>query len=210
MELSDLFTSAQTRLRPPGWRIILLGRNLTRETPSLQAIWYNQSKAITETTSGKIRLDETNSQISRLSGLNPCGTQKRFFMSIFAKHPDTAITLTPNSSTIHSDEQLRYRYYSYNQPHYDSICTGDRFVVFFLRHACLIIRCWIVIYGSALKKGCTPISILCWYMHTYIYIYIIYLFTYIHTYIHTIIITYIHNYTKCFHHNNYSVVLLPK
>ena len=72
--------------------------------PSLQirfAIWCDQSKAIAEKTSGKIRLDQTNSQISRISGLNTRGPQKRFFMSIWPKHPGTGITLTANRSTNH-------------------------------------------------------------------------------------------------------------
>ena len=72
--------------------------------PSLQirfAIWCDQSKAIAEKTSGKIRLDQTNSQISRISGLNTRGVQKRFFMSIWPKHPGTGITLTANRSTNH-------------------------------------------------------------------------------------------------------------
>ena len=72
--------------------------------PSLQirfAIWCDQSKAIAEKTSGKIRLDQTNSQISRISALNTPGNSKRFFMSIWPKHPGTGITLTTNRSTNH-------------------------------------------------------------------------------------------------------------
>ena len=65
------------------------------------AIWCDQSKAIAEKTSGKIRLDQTNSQISRISALNTPGNSKRLFMSIWPKHPGTGITLTANRSKTH-------------------------------------------------------------------------------------------------------------
>ena len=85
----------------------------SNSAPSLQirfAIWCDQSKAIAEKTSGKIRLDQTNSQISRISALNTPGAAKRFFMSIWPKHPGTGITLTADISHYGCDTYQRGRH----------------------------------------------------------------------------------------------------
>ena len=76
-------------------------RPCCNSTPSLQipfAIWCDRLKAIAQNNSGKIRLDQTNSQISRISAVCTSTVWKRFSMTIWAKHPGTGIILTADIS----------------------------------------------------------------------------------------------------------------
>lgn len=72
--------------------------------PSLQirfAIWCDQSKAIADKTSGKIRLEQTNSRLSTISGLNTRCAQTRIFHVKLAETPGTGITPIAKRSTNH-------------------------------------------------------------------------------------------------------------
>ena len=64
--------------------------------PSLQirfVIWCDQSKAIDEKTYGKILLDQTNSQISRILALNTTGAAKRFSCQFVPNTPVPVLLL---------------------------------------------------------------------------------------------------------------------
>ena len=64
------------------------------------AIWHHESKATCEKTMGKIRLDQTNSPISRNSTLNNPMAQNAFCQKL-TQSLQTGITLRQNRSTIH-------------------------------------------------------------------------------------------------------------